>query len=175
MKIILETERLILREIELSDADGMFELDSDPSVHRYLGKNVLTNKEQAIDIIHSVRHQYAAYGIGRWAVMDKNTKEFIGWTGLKFVTTLTNQHINYYDIGYRLLPRYWGKGIATESAQASLTYAFETLHLKEIFGAASCENTSSNKILKKLGLRFVETFYYKDILCNWYAIKSCNS
>jgi RimJ/RimL family protein N-acetyltransferase len=171
IKVFAETPRLILREILPSDVDGMFELDSNPAVHRYLGNKPVTSKEEIIQVIQYIRQQYADYGIGRWAIIDKNSHEFMGWTGLKLVTEPTNNHQNYYDIGYRLIPKYWGKGIATESAMASLEYAFKELHLNEVYAAANIENHASNKILKRLGMQFIETFYYHEIACNWYKIE----
>lgn len=170
MKIFGETERLILREIVPSDLDGMFELDSDPEVHRHLGNKTVSDKNQIAQTINFVRQQYIDLGIGRWAIIDKRTNDFIGWTGLKFVTELTNGHKNYYDLGYRLRRNYWGQGIATETALISLDYAFNNLELDEVYAAASCENLASNKILQKIGMSFIETFYYEDILCNWYKI-----
>lgn len=170
MKIIAETERLIVREILTSDIDGMFELDSDPEVHRYLGNNPVTDREQINNVINNIRQQYIDNGIGRWAIIDKKTNDFIGWTGLKFVTELINNHQNYYDLGYRLIRRYWGQGIATGTAMISLDYAFNILHVEEVHAAASCENIGSNKILQKIGLNLIETFYYEDIQCNWYKL-----
>lgn len=170
MKIIAETERLIVREILPSDIDGMFELDSDPEVHRYLGNNPVTDREQINIVINNIRQQYIDNGIGRWAIIDKKTNDFIGWTGLKFVTELINNHQNYYDLGYRLIRRYWGQGIATETAIISLDYAFNKLHVEEVYAAANCENIGSNKILQKIGLNLIETFYYEDIQCNWYRL-----
>ena len=170
MKIFAETKRLILREILPTDVDGMFELDSDPEVHRYIGNKPVTHKDQIIDVINFVRQQYVDNGIGRWAIIDKKTNAFIGWTGLKFVTDLTNNHQNYYDLGYRLIRKYWGQGIATETAFVSLEYAFSNLNVDEVYAAASIENVGSNKILKKVGLKFIETFYYDDTKCNWYKI-----
>jgi RimJ/RimL family protein N-acetyltransferase len=169
-KIFIETERLILREIVPADVDGLFELDSDPEVHRYLGNKTVDSKEKTLEIIAFIIQQYADNGIGRWAIIDKNTNEFIGWTGLKFVTDLINNHKDFYDIGYRLIPKYWGKGMATESAVAVLDYAFNTMKLEEVFASASCENVGSNKILRNIGLKFIETYYYEDIKCNWYRI-----
>lgn len=170
MKIFAETERLILRELLTSDVDGMFELDSDPEVHKYLGNKVISDKNQIAKVINLVRQQYIDNGIGRWAVIDKRTNAFIGWTGLKFVTELTNGHMNYYDLGYRLIRKYWGQGIATETALICLDYAFNELKIEEVYAAASCENLASNKILQKVGMSFIETFYYEDIKCNWYKI-----
>jgi len=171
MKIFAETERLILREILPTDVDGLFELDSDPEVHRYLGNKPVTDKDQIVEVINFIRQQYVNNGIGRWAIIDKNTNEFVGWTGLKFVTDLTNNHENYYDLGYRLIKKYWGRGIATETAIASLNYAFEKLNADEIYAMADCDNNSSNKILKKVGLNFIETFDLDGIKHNWYKIE----
>ncbi len=170
MKIFAQTERLILRELLPTDLDGMFELDSDPEVHKYLGNKIVTDKNKIVEVINFVRQQYIDYGIGRWAIIDKRTNNFIGWTGLKFVTELTNGHQNYYDLGYRLIRKYWRQGIATETAIVSLDHAFNKLNVDEVYAAASIENEGSNKILKKVGLKFIETFYYDGTKCNWYKI-----
>ncbi len=174
MKIFAETERLILRELLKSDADGMFELDSDPLVHQYLGNKTINNINQSIELIDFVRQQYIDHGIGRWAIIDKSTNDFIGWSGLKFVTELNNGHQNYYDVGYRLIRKYWGKGIATETAIIALDYAFNTLNTNEVYAAAHCENGASNKILQKIGMNFIETFSYQNFMCNWYKIDKSN-
>lgn len=170
-KTFIETERFILREILLTDIDGMFELDSDPDVHKYLGNQPVTEKEQLVNVINFIRQQYLDNGIGRWAIIDKKTKDFIGWTGLKFVSDLTNNHKNYYDLGYRLIKKYWGKGIASETAIAMLKYAFEHLQAEEVYAMADCNNDGSNKVLKKVGLNCIEKFYLEGIEHNWYKIE----
>jgi ribosomal-protein-alanine N-acetyltransferase len=171
LKLITESERFILRELLPTDCDGMFELDSDPEVHRYLGNKPTTDKAQIIEVINNVRKQYSDHGIGRWAIIDKTTNEFIGWTGLKFVTEMTNNHQNYYDIGYRIRRKFWGQGIASETAAFCLDYAFNVLEVNEVYASASIENGGSNKILQKIGMNFIETFFYEDIECNWYKIE----
>lgn len=170
MKIFVETERLILREILPIDIDGMFELHSDPAVHRFLENKTVKSKEETSSLINFVRQQYIDFGIGRWAIIDKSTNNFIGWTGLEFVTELTNNNKNYYDLGYRLIRKYWGQGIATETAIASLEYAFEKLKTDEVFARADVDNIGSNKVLEKVGLKFIETFNLDGIKHNWYKI-----
>lgn len=170
MKIFAETERLILREILPTDVEGMYQLDADPDVHKYLGNKPVTSREQTVEVINFIRQQYIDNGIGRWAIIDKKSHEFLGWTGLKLVTDETNHHKNYYDLGYRLIKKYWGKGIATESAFASLEYAFDKLDAKEVYAMADCENNGSNNILKKVGLDFIETFDLDGTKHNWYKI-----
>ncbi len=172
MKVITETERLIIREILPTDIDEMFELHSDPEVHIFLGNKTITSKEQIIEIIDIVRQQYIDFGVGRWAMINKKTDEFIGWTGLEFVTKEINNHKNYYDLGYRLIKRFWGQGFATESAFASLDYAFDKLNAKKVYAIADCKNEVSNKILKKVGLRFIEAFDNEGIKHNWYKIEN---
>lgn len=171
MKTFAETNRLILREILPTDIDGFFELDSDPDVHRYLTSQPVQNKQQVADAIQFIRQQYIDNGIGRCAVIDKKTNAFMGWAGLKLITELTNNHINFLDLGYRLIKKYWGQGIATEAAHASLKYAFDTLQANEVFAHAHAENNGSNRVLTKVGLTLTETFVHHGIKCNWYKIE----
>ena len=170
MKIHVETDRLILRDIEEYDAAGIFKLDSDPDVHEYLGKKPIQRIEAAVEAIAYIRKQYQQNGIGRWAIMDKETEDFIGWTGLKYEQSLRKE-FSYYDLGYRLRKEYWGKGIATETAMASLQYGFERLNLKEIGAAAAVEHLASNKILSNIGMQQIETFDFEGEAHNWYLIK----
>lgn len=171
MTVFAETPRLFLREITMNDVDGFFDLDSDPEVHKYLGTQPVTTKDQIIDIIKSVRQQYIDNGVGRWAIIDKSTNRFIGWTGLKLVKDVINNQSNYYDLGYRLIRKYWGQGIATETAKISLDYGFEKLNLPEIIATVNCENSASNNVVSKIGFKIYETFYLHGLKHNWYKIE----
>ena len=84
-KIFAETERLILREILDTDEDAFFEMDADPEVHRYLGNNPVKTKEEIKAAIKFIRQQYIDNGIGRWALIEKSTGEFVGWGGMKLI------------------------------------------------------------------------------------------
>lgn len=170
MKILAETERLILREILPSDADKMFDMDSDPEVHRFLGNDPVKNIDQITAAIQFIRQQYIDNGIGRWAVVSKSTDEFIGWAGLKFVTEVTNHHKDFYDLGYRLIRKHWGKGYATEAAVASLKYAFEKIGTAEVFSMAESENINSINVLKKSGFKLIEKFDLDGIEHLWFQI-----
>lgn len=174
MKFYLETERLILRDLLVTDLEGMFELDSSPLVHQYLGNNPIKTKQQAKEAIQFIRKQYEEFGIGRFAAIEKSSGDFIGWSGLKLNAgekEELNGFQNFIDIGYRFIPRYWGKGYATESSLATLRYGFETMNYPIIYGAAETDNSASNKILQKIGLQFVNDFSYDDIPCKWYESK----
>ncbi len=172
MNFYIETERLILRDLLQSDVDGMFEMDSNSSVHRYLGQQPILSVEQALENINFIRKQYLDFGIGRWAVIEKSTGSFTGWAGLKWITEEINGHSCFYDLGYRFLPQFWNKGFASETAQASISYAFTELKIDELYAITHIENNASAHVLQKSGFKITETFDYKDMHCNWLELKN---
>ena len=173
MSKYIETKRLLLRELFPSDDLKMFELDSNPEVHRYVGNNPVTDIEQARTAIANIRQQYNDNGIGRWAVILKETNEFIGWAGLKLEKNV-NGHEQFYDLGYRFIQEHWGKGYATEAATAFLSYGFNRLNLEIINAWADSENKGSRNVLEKLGFNYVNTFQHDGEEEVWYEIKKPN-
>ncbi len=174
MQFYLETERLIMRDILETDVDGMFELDSDPLIHKYLGNKPIKTKDQAVNIIQFIHNQYKELGIGRFATIEKSSGDFIGWSGLKLNTgekEALNAKTEFYDIGYRFISRYWGKGYATESSLAAINFGFNKLNIETMCGAAEIENIVSNKVLQKIGLKFINQFDFEDVKANWYELK----
>ena len=164
----IETNRLILRRFEADDAKLIFELDSNPLVHRYLGNKPIKTMKEAEAVVELIPSQYQKFGIGRWAMIEKSTRNFIGWNGLKFVTERINGRSNYYDLGYRLVPDYWGKGFATEGALVSVSYAKEELKLHELYAAAHVDNVASNRIIQKLGFDMLNQAVFAEVDHNWY-------
>lgn len=163
----IETERLILRKLIPSDDKSMFIMDSNPSVHQYLGKKPIASIEESRQYIENIQIQYIQNGIGRFAVILKETDEFIGWAGLKFITEPINNHLNFYDIGYRFLEDYWGKGYGYEAAKAWLDYGFNQLNIQKICAYADIENKGSRKILDKIGLQSISAFDDDGISSIW--------
>lgn len=164
----VQTPRFLLRPVELSDASGLYALDSSPEVIRYLGLPPAQSIQEAEETVRYIQGQYEKHGIGRWAVIEKDTGAFVGWSGLKY-----EEHVRdygYYDLGYRLLPAYWGQGIATETAIASLQYGFETMKLEKICAGAHVDNAASNRVLQKVGMQRVEAFTFDGMPHYWYEI-----
>lgn len=172
MKMIAETERLILRELVAEDETAMFELDSDPEVHRYVGNSPVESIEQIQDIIEFIQKQYEENGVGRWAVIEKSSNKFIGWAGLKLFKNEMNKHSNFYELGYRFIKSYWGKGYATEAAKASVKYGIEQLGVKEIFAMTDVENVNSKKVLEKAGFKYIETFDDNGDQTDWFKLSN---
>ena len=167
---VFETSRCKLRQFTWEDAKGLFMMDSDPEVHRFLGNRPLKNIGQSRDIIRNIMQQYRINGIGRFAVIEKLTGEFMGWAGLKLEIREVNGHRSYYDLGYRLARRYWEKGIASECAAASLEIGFNKYGLEVINAAAHIDNMASNRVLQKNGLKLKNTFRFDGATHNWYEI-----
>lgn len=162
MDLILQTERLILRELKPSDAEDFFAMDNNPNVHKYLWQKPTQDIEETRKIIEFVRNQYTENGIGRFAVILKETNEFMGWCGIKFVTETENGNTNFYDFGYRLNEKFWGKGYATEASFAWLKYGFEIMKIDKMNAYTHFENGASNHILQKVGMNFMEDYQDKD-------------
>ena len=166
-----ETARLHFRPLTADDAAGMFALDSDPAVHRYLGGiggRLLTDIGQSEDMIRFIQAQYAANGIGRWAVLLRTSGEFMGWAGLKLVPGPLNGRHEFYDLGYRFRPQFWRQGYGYEAAQAWLDYGFDTMALPRISAYADADNAGSRRILEKVGLLEGNEFVEEGVRCVWY-------
>lgn len=171
MKHSLLTERFLLREIDFPDADDLFEMDADPAVHRYIHNKPVQKKEEIVVIIDMIRQQYVENGIGRWAVVDKETKECVGWAGLKYIREEMNGMQNFYELGYRFKQRHWRKGIATEVGKAIVEYGFANFEIRSIYAITHPSNEDSMKVLKKLGFVFVERFEEDGNLINWFELR----
>jgi ribosomal-protein-alanine N-acetyltransferase len=171
MKIHIETDRLLMRDLMDEDVQGMFAMDSDAEVHAFLGNKPISTLEEAKKYIDSIKQQYLQYGIGRWAVVEKKSGEFIGWSGFRFMTDVVDVRSNFYDLGYRFLKKYWGKGYATETALASLNHGFSKLGYEEICGMADVDHIASNTVLKKVGLIKRNEFTYDGTLHNFYSLR----
>lgn len=148
MGVILEAERLILRETVVEDAPDLYEMDADPEVQKYTGDVLPTSVEDIFERIINYA-DYKKYGYGRWTTVLKDTNEVIGWCGLKYL-----QDIQETDIGYRWKPKYWNKGYATEASKACLKYGFDQLELEQIVAQVLPENKASIRVLEKIGMNY---------------------
>lgn len=166
----LETERLLLRPIEIADAPAMFAMDKNPKVHQYLWNQPVQHINEIHQVIGYIHEQYQRNKIGRFATILKETGEFIGWTGIKFVDDHTeNGNTNFFDYGYRLAEEYWGKGYASEATKAWLDYGFGALGVETFHAYTHFNNQASNHILNKTGFLFIETYADADgAQWNWW-------
>lgn len=165
MKIILETERLYLREFVESDGLHFYHLNNDLDVIKFTGNDPFKSLKEANLFINNYS-DYKRNGFGRWAVCLKETNEFLGWCGLKL-----EDDSKEIDLGFRFYKKYWGKGYATESAKACINYGFSSLRISEIVGRAYVENIASIGVLKKCNFKFKKQFKYDNQQAVLYILK----
>ena len=147
---ILETERLILREIVESDAEFILDLLNQPSFIKYIGdRNVRTLKDAREFIENRYRQSYLEHGFGLYTVELKENETPIGICGFVKRDSLPDA-----DIGFAFLPQFERRGYAFESADAIMKYGREVFGLKCVLAVTTQDNESSAKLLGKIGLKF---------------------
>lgn len=154
---IIETNRLILRPWQNSDAESLYKYAKDPQVGPSAGWPVHTSVENSREIIHSVLS-----GPNTFAVVLKETNEAIGSIGLMCGedTELTDK-VNECELGYWIGVPYWGLGLIPEAAEALIDYAFEHLHMQSIWCGYFSHNTKSLRVQEKCGFVYHHTEYGK--------------
>lgn len=159
----IETDRLLLRMFGPEDLDELARLFSDPDVMRYVGDGQPVNREEAGKALQSIIKHWQTHGFGRWAAVDKRTREFVGFGGLRSLFGMP-------EVVYHLAPAHWGKGLATELGRASLRFGFEDRQFDRIVAIAKPLNTASVHVMEKLGMHFEKDARYYDIDVVEYAI-----
>jgi RimJ/RimL family protein N-acetyltransferase len=162
VRIVLETERMLLRRFTEADAGPLAALYGDPRVMRFITLQPPSPAEVESKILPEYLREYRelADGLGSFAAIEKTAGQMAGRFSLKPASSygLTGGT----ELGYRLYPVFWGHGLATEGARALIGSAFERLHLDRIVATTMADNTGSWRVLEKCGLRRVKTFYYPD-------------
>ena len=147
---ILETERLMLRQMRVEDAEFIFELVNEPAFIRNIGDKGVRTLDDARDyILSGPVASYAKFGFGLYVVVLKETGAAIGICGL-----LKRDSLEDVDIGFAFLERFRRKGFAYEAAAAVMEYGRNSLGLKRIVAITSPDNEASIRVLEKIGLQF---------------------
>jgi RimJ/RimL family protein N-acetyltransferase len=156
MKYILETDRLALREFTVDDTAFIIELVNSPGWIEFIGdRNIKTTEQAKAYLENGPMKSYLDNGFGLAMVEIKDSKTPIGMCGIIKRDTLDNP-----DIGFAFLPQFTGKGYAFEIAAATLAHAEQQLKLPVISAITVANNTSSIKLLEKIGLKFIKTINF---------------
>lgn len=147
-KMILETERLILREMIREDFQDLAGILRDPEVMYAYEYNFSERDVQAW--LDRQIERYAQYGFGLWAVVLKATDEMIGQAGL---TMQPYKDIEVLEIGYLLKEKFWHMGYAREAAYACKAYAFEELDREKVHSIIKADNHASIRVAESIGMR----------------------
>ena len=151
---ILETERLLLREFELTDAKFILTLVNTPGWLEFIGDRNIKTEAAAVTYLQSgPMKSYRENGFGLWMVEKKDGTP-IGMCGI-----LKRESLDHPDIGFAFLPEAMGMGYAFETASATMRYAKTRLHLQTILAITVPKNKKSIRLLEKIGLSFVQTTF----------------
>lgn len=149
-KRILETDRLILREFSTTDAEFILTLVNTPTWQQFIGdKNVHSIEDAEQYLIDGPLNSYRENGFGLWLVLLKGSNKPIGMCGL-----VKRDYLENVDIGFALMPDYEGLGYGFEMADATIKHSRNNLQISLVVAITDVNNSSSIKILNKLGLHF---------------------
>jgi [ribosomal protein S5]-alanine N-acetyltransferase len=168
--VIVETERLILRQFHIFDGESMNRVFGDPEVMHY-GPGTQT-QSWVRDWLRDRMEDDQKLGFGPWAVVEKALSTVIGYAGLFHFPEIDGQP--EIEAGYRLARLYWGYGYATEAVSAIREYAFNVLCLPRLIAIIDPQNTASINVAKKVGMHYeksvmLEGYTYPDHV---YSIKN---
>jgi [ribosomal protein S5]-alanine N-acetyltransferase len=143
---ILETERLVLREITRKDTGSIFACFSNEQVIRYYGQETIGSLVQAEQIINFFSKNFNEKRGIRWGIERKGTEGIIGTIGFN---NWVPKH-KRAEIGYEIHPDHWRKGYTTEALSKVLSYGFDVIELARVGAVVFIENEASNKLLEKM-------------------------
>lgn len=163
MPPLLKTERLILRAPETGDLEAIYRLGRNPRVMRFIAGTMQSLEDARRELTRRIAT--AKEPLGYWVAEEKNSGDFVGWMGLKFL-----EDSGDIEIGYRFMEEHWGKGYATEGGAKVLDYAFITLNLEKVVAVAMEENRASTRVMEKLGMTMVDRGHYYGTECVYYRV-----
>jgi [ribosomal protein S5]-alanine N-acetyltransferase len=149
----LETPRLILRKLRLSDAQDVFAYASDPEVTRFVAWEPHRTVEDSLRFLGEVIQQYEDDAVSVWGITLKSTRQVIGNCGF----------VNWYfmdsraEIGYAMGRPHWGQGLMTEAVRELVKFGFETMLLNRLEARCEPANVGSERVMQKVGMTYEGT------------------
>ena len=153
-----DTERLTFRPGALADAELLDALNRAPGVMEFLDREPPSLEHlRTVELPEQMRVSSDHPGYGMWLARLKPSGEFVG----RFTLQPNSPGIGDAEIGYRLLPAFWGSGLATEGASELLRYGLADLHANRIVATTMAVNVRSRQVMERIGLTHVRTFHVK--------------
>lgn len=157
----LETERLILRKMHLSDAEAIYEYAKNPEVSRYTLWDSPKSVSDTRDFVRMVVSKSEENVVNEWVIVWKESGAVIGTGGFVYWDLQKRET----EIGYAISQAFWNRGIVTEAMRAVCTFAFRELEVETIICHCHIENIGSERVMQKLGMRFkrIKQMQFKDL------------
>jgi len=165
----LHTDRLRLEPFDDHHLDGLQAMNRQPEVMRHLSGRPETIEETRAGIAR-VKKRWAEVGFSWWAFIDRETEGVIGAGCIQY---LGRDPANPHEIGWRLVPEKWGRGLASEAAHAMAAWVFDTLHAPLLVAVCKPENHGSARVMARLGMRYRgEEHWYDGPHAAWELTRS---
>ncbi len=153
----LETERTILRQLTMNDAEAIFNYASREEVARFVTWEAHETLDDSKNFIHYALERYANYLFAPWGIVLKENNELIGTADF---VSWEKRH-RTAEIGYVLSSDYWGQGLMPEVAKKIVAFGFEKMNLVRIQALCLEENVASEKVMQKIGMTYEGTYRKK--------------
>jgi RimJ/RimL family protein N-acetyltransferase len=154
--VVAETERLVIRALSAQDVPVLAVALADPSVMRYSLRGVLSEAQTA-EFIEWCIGLYRERGYGPWALVEKDSEALAGFCGLSPELIECTEEV---QVGYRLAPQFWGRGLAAEAVAEVLTLGLQRFSLPAIAAIVEPEHTASVRVLEKSGFKSFERKWF---------------
>jgi RimJ/RimL family protein N-acetyltransferase len=167
--VSIESDRLILRRFDLSDLGEFAPIMADPEVMRF-SKGGAWTRERTQQFLEGCLVDYSEerWGYGRLAVVHKADNRLIGFAGLALFDDVDGSP--EVEIGYRLLPEYWGMGLGTEAAAATRDHGFGDLGMTRLISMIQPENVASIRVAEKIGMKREKEIHKWDLQLLVYVV-----
>jgi [ribosomal protein S5]-alanine N-acetyltransferase len=166
--MLIETNRLILREFQRTDLQELAPILADPKVMKFSPTGV-NSIEQVQERIEGFINCYKEFGFGKWAVVFKENNQLLGYCGIA-IDQIDGK--DEKELGYRIDSRYWGQGLATEAASAAIKYGCEQFKLPYIIGIVERANSASVRVLEKVGMRYERVTIFHHVEMDVYRVNA---
>jgi RimJ/RimL family protein N-acetyltransferase len=163
---VLETTRLRLEPMTEAHLDGLFAMNSDPAVMRYIS-GVPETREATLAMIKRVQQRWKHWGFSWWSLCEKDSGDIIGAGGVQY---LGLDPANPHEIGWRLRADKWGQGLASEAARCMTAFAFEELDAPLLCAICHPENRASSRLMERLGMLYRRQEVWNDMPSSVYDI-----
>lgn len=149
------TSHIVFRQVRPDDAELFDELDHDPGVLRFIAPFPPSLREQRL-LAQGLSREYERHPLHGRYVAESWDGELLGWFAL-----MALERPRFPQLGYRLRPRFWGQGLATEGSTALIEYAFESIGATAVEAETMLVNKASRRVMTKCGMSFVRTFPWR--------------
>jgi [ribosomal protein S5]-alanine N-acetyltransferase len=156
---VSETDRLILRQITVDDAEYLYRIYNDPLNMEFMGTAPDSIEIERFNIQKHIADYYEKYGFGLWATILKENNQLIGRCGLLYQEIEGGKEL---EIAYLIEHKFWGKGLATEASRAVLELAFEKYNFERVVALINPKNVASVRVAGKIGMKYEREVAYKD-------------